>query len=63
MIPEYKSKIETDSQTGRKSLVVYYDFQKDNFDEAIDAAMAEHGIRAGQMNIIAIPEELKRDFG
>ena len=53
-----KSRIETNPQTGRKSLIVFYDSVADDFDEAINQAVAFHNIRSGQMNVIALPENL-----
>ncbi len=52
----YKSTIEMNPNTGRKSLIVFYDSESDDFDEAIKQAVAFHNIRDGQMNVIALPE-------
>ena len=52
----YKSRIEVDPETGRKSLIVFYDSESDDFDEAINRSIAFHNIRDGQMNVIALPE-------
>jgi len=54
MNSEFKSKIEVNSETGRKSLIVFYDSETDDFDEAINQAIAFHNIRDGQMNVIAL---------
>ncbi len=51
----YKFRIEVDPETGRKSLIVFYDSEMDDFDEAINQAVAFHNIRDGQMNVIALP--------
>ena len=55
MQPGYKSRIEINSETGTKCLIVYYDSEKNNFNEAINQAVAFHNIRYGQMNVIALP--------
>ena len=55
MNSEFKSKIEVDEKTGRKSLIVFYDSEMDDFDEAINQAVAFHNIREDQMNVIALP--------
>ncbi len=55
MNSEFKSKIEVDEKTGRKSLIVFYDSESDDFDEAINQAVAFHNIWDGQMNVIALP--------
>jgi hypothetical protein len=52
----YKSTIEVSPDTGRKSLIVFYDSETDDFDEAINQAIAFHRIEPGQMNVIAFPE-------
>ena len=52
----YKSKIEVNPETGRKSLIVFYNSELANFNEAIKQAVAFHNIRDGQMNVIALPE-------
>ena len=54
MNTELKSKIEVDEKTGRKSLIVFYNSESDDFDEAINQAIAFHNIRDGQMNVIAL---------
>ena len=51
----YKSRIEVNPETGTKCLIVYYDSEKNNFDNAINQAIAFHNIRDGQMNVIALP--------
>jgi hypothetical protein len=51
-----QSRIETNPDTGRKSLIVFYDTESDDFDEAIKQAFAFHNIRDDKMNIIALPE-------
>jgi hypothetical protein len=51
-----KSKIEINSKTGRKSLIVFYAPKRDNFNEAIEAAHKHHGLKRGQMTTIAMPE-------
>jgi hypothetical protein len=51
----YQSRIEMNPETGRKCLIVYYDSDSDDFDEAIKQAVAFHSIKQGQMNVIALP--------
>ena len=40
----FQSKIEINPETGTKCLIVYYDSAKNNFDEAINQAIAFHNI-------------------
>ena len=51
----FQSKIEINPEPGTKCLIVYYDSEKNNFNEAITQAVALHSINQGQMNVIAIP--------
>jgi hypothetical protein len=51
-----KSKIEVSPKTGRKSLIVYYSPEKNDFNEAIEAAHKHHGLERGQITTIAMPE-------
>ena len=51
-----KSKIEIDTKTENKYLMVPY--ESDNFNQAIDAALAYHGIKKGEMVVIAIPKRI-----
>ncbi len=51
-----KSRIEVSPKTGRKSLIVFYSPEKNNFNEVIEAAHKHHGIKRGQMTTIAMPE-------
>ena len=48
------AKIEITPKTGNKCLMVPY--ESDNFSQAIDAALAYHGIKKGEMVVIAIPK-------
>ena len=50
-----KSKIEINPKTGKKCMVVFYDSETDDFDEAIKQAIAFHRIEHGQMDVIALP--------
>jgi hypothetical protein len=59
---KFQSKIEVDEKAGRKSLVVFYDSKTDDFDKAINHAMAFHRIKHGQMNVIALPELTVKAF-
>ena len=56
MNSEFKSKIEVDEKTGRKSLIVFYNSETDDFDEVIEQACVFHNIERGQMNVIALPD-------
>ena len=49
------SKLIDDIETGRKSLTVYYDAGKDDYDEAITKALAFHGLKEGQVAVFAYP--------
>jgi hypothetical protein len=50
------AKIETNPKTGNKCLMVPY--ESDNFNQAIDAALAYHGIKTGEMVLIAFPKRI-----
>ena len=52
----FDSKIETDPETGKQSLTVYYDPVKDDFNDQIELAMVFYGVSDGDMVIIAMPE-------
>ncbi len=56
----FKSKIQVDKNTGQKCLIVFYNSETDDFDEAINQAVAFHRIEPGQMNIIALPGHSNR---
>ena len=47
MESRYKSRIEVNPDTGRKFLIVFYDSETDDFDEAINQVIAFHNIRDG----------------
>jgi hypothetical protein len=51
-----KAKIETNPKTGNKCLIVPY--ESDNFSIAIDAALAFHGLKKGEMVVIAFPKRV-----
>ena len=51
----YKSKIEINPETGQRCLIVFYDSETNDFDQAISQAVAFHNIRDVQMNVIAWP--------
>ena len=53
------SRIEENQETGAKALIVYYDRRTDNFDQAIESGLAEHGLKNGEVNVIALPETIK----
>ncbi len=55
----FESKIEINPETGTKCLIVYYDSEKNNFNETIEAARKQYDINSGQMMIIAMPERLR----
>jgi hypothetical protein len=52
----HNSRIEVNKETGRKSLLAFYDNRKDDFDQQIEVAMAYHGVSDGEMVIITMPE-------
>lgn len=52
---KYSSKIEVNEQTGKRCLLVYYDREADNFNEATAQALADHGLEPGQITSIALP--------
>ena len=39
----------------KKHLIVYYDRKLDNFSEAIEAALREHGLKAGKVPVLCLP--------
>jgi hypothetical protein len=47
------------SENGRPVLEVFYDAELLNWNEAIQAAYALHGLRPGQARVIAIPKRHK----
>jgi len=49
------SKLIAAIETGRKSLTVYYDAGKDDYDKAITKALACHGLKEGQVSVFAHP--------
>ena len=55
----YKSRIEVNPETGRKSLTVFYNSESDDFDECINQAAAFHSIKQDEMNVIALPGNSK----
>ena len=55
MARAYKSYIDTDPLTGNKCLMVYYDPDADDYDQAINQALAFHGFKRGQVTVIALP--------
>jgi hypothetical protein len=55
MTHNIKSKIEVNSETGKKCLIVYYDSEKSNYSEAIKAAQQYHNTKSGQIATIALP--------
>jgi hypothetical protein len=57
-----KSRIETSPDTGRKSLIVFYDSETDDFNEAIERAVVLHKIERGKISVIAIPKNMKGEF-
>lgn len=50
-----KSRIEVNKETGAKCLTVFYDRRLDNFDEAIQKGLSDHGLKHGDANVIALP--------
>ena len=51
-----RSSIEVNEESGKETLIVFYDAQKDDFDRAINQALTHHGLEHGQLTTIAIPE-------
>ena len=51
MARAYKSYIDTDPLTGNKCLMVYYDPDADDYDQALTF----HGFKRGQVTVIALP--------
>ena len=49
------SEIKVNIETGKRSLVVYYDAEKDDYDEAITKALGFHGLKHGEVSVIAYP--------
>ena len=58
MKPEFKSKIEVDKKTGKRCLIVLYDSVTDDFDKAINRAIAFYNIKRGETNVVALPDNL-----
>jgi hypothetical protein len=54
-----KSHISQNKETGAKALMVFYDKRLDNFDYAIESGLTEHGLKHGQINVIAFPKTMK----
>jgi hypothetical protein len=52
---DIKSKIEVNSETGKKSLIIHYDLLNDDFDAAINQVLAHHGFEQGEITVIALP--------
>jgi hypothetical protein len=48
---------EVNIETDKRSLVVYYDARKDDYDEAIVNALDLHGLKEGQIIVIGYPSE------
>ena len=51
----FKSEIRVNIETGNRSLVVYYDAEKDDYDDAITKALAFYRLEEGQVSVIAHP--------
>ena len=51
-----KSYVEINKETGIKCLTVFYDRKLDDFDQAIEKGLKDHGLRCGQVNVIAISD-------
>jgi hypothetical protein len=54
-----KSHISQNKETGAKALIVYYDKCLDNFSQAIESGLTEHGLKHGEVNVIAFPKTMK----
>lgn len=42
-------------ETGNRSLAVYYDAEKNDYDETITIALSFHGLKEGQGSVFAYP--------
>ena len=56
-----KFEIEVNSETVRKCLIAFYNSETDDFNGAINQAMAYHNIKPGEMNVIALPNGMERE--
>ena len=54
-----KSFIELNKNTGSKCLTVFYDSHLDNFNEAIEKGLLDHGLESGEIQVIALPKKMK----
>jgi len=50
-----KSYISQNEESGVKILYVFYDRHLDNFDQAIEKGLSEHGLKHGEATVIALP--------
>ena len=51
-----KSYIAQNKKTGAKCLIVYYD--QDNFNQAIEKGLSDHGLEPGKIQVIALPKSM-----
>ena len=54
----YRSELQTNQQTGRQSLTVWYSQKDDDFEDAIAAGLKRFGLENVSLPILAVPEEL-----
>jgi len=50
-----KSYITQNKETGAKCLTVFYDRKLDDFDQAIEKGLTDHGLKRGEGAVIALP--------
>ncbi|NIA31765.1 MAG: hypothetical protein GWP06_17880 [Actinobacteria bacterium] len=54
-----KSHIEVNQETGVRCLTVFYDRHLDNFNQAIEKGLSDHGLKHGEATVIALPKTMK----
>ena len=54
-----KSHIEINKKTGTKCLTIFYDRNLNDFVEAIERGLLDHGLKHGEANVIALPKTIK----
>jgi len=54
-----KSYISKNKKTGAKCLTVFYDRHLDNFNQAIEKGLSDHGLKHGEATIIVLPSPCK----
>ena len=54
-----KSHISHNKETGAKYLTVFYNRRLNDFNEAIEKGLSDHGLKHGEANVIAFPKTIK----